>query len=105
MKGAPERILERCSTYLDNGKLKQIDEDFKDQFNGAYYTMGSMGERVLGKISMHIFFRKDSFSAQFLLQGFAIVSCPATNILKDSNSTQIRETSPSKDSGSWGSCP
>lgn len=49
MKGAPEKILERCTSYLADGKTMPLDEEFKKQFQTAYYLMGSMGERVLGK--------------------------------------------------------
>ncbi|XP_065649800.1 sodium/potassium-transporting ATPase subunit alpha-like isoform X2 [Hydra vulgaris] len=48
MKGAPERILERCSTVLIDGEEKPIDEDFIDMFNKAYASLGGFGERVLG---------------------------------------------------------
>lgn len=53
MKGAPERILDRCSTYLCNKESHPITDDFKEQFNNAYFTMGSMGERVLGIFILH----------------------------------------------------
>jgi len=29
MKGAPERILERCSTILLNGEEKEMTEEYK----------------------------------------------------------------------------
>ncbi|MFH4981115.1 hypothetical protein AB6A40_007824 [Gnathostoma spinigerum] len=48
MKGAPERILDRCSTILLNGKEVDLDEKLKAQFNDAYLSLGGMGERVLG---------------------------------------------------------
>ena len=50
MKGAPERILERCSTIFINGKDKILDEEMKDAFNNAYLELGGLGERVIGKI-------------------------------------------------------
>ncbi|KAG0719288.1 Sodium/potassium-transporting ATPase subunit alpha [Chionoecetes opilio] len=48
MKGAPERILERCSTIFMNGEEKPLDEEMKESFNNAYLELGGLGERVLG---------------------------------------------------------
>ena len=48
MKGAPERILERCSTILVNGEVKDMTEEWKESFNNAYLELGGLGERVLG---------------------------------------------------------
>ncbi len=48
MKGAPERILERCSTILVNGEEKDMTDEWKDSFNSAYLELGGLGERVLG---------------------------------------------------------
>lgn len=48
MKGAPERILDRCSTYTANGKDLPINAEFKEAFNKAYLDLGGLGERVLG---------------------------------------------------------
>lgn len=49
MKGAPERILEFCSTYLLNGEEYPIDEKMKSKFQDAYLELGGLGERVLGE--------------------------------------------------------
>lgn len=48
MKGAPERILDRCSTILINGEEQELDEKMQEAFNTAYLELGGMGERVLG---------------------------------------------------------
>merc|ERR1711884_881303 len=48
MKGAPERILERCTTIHVNGQDLPMDQQWKDRFNAAYMALGGMGERVLG---------------------------------------------------------
>jgi len=48
MKGAPERILERCDTIWVNGKEEPLNEHWKNQFEDAYMHMGGLGERVLG---------------------------------------------------------
>ncbi|CAJ0942356.1 unnamed protein product, partial [Mesorhabditis belari] len=48
MKGAPERILDVCSTILLNGQEVELDEKLRKEFNDAYLELGGMGERVLG---------------------------------------------------------
>lgn len=48
MKGAPERILDRCSTILMHGKELPLDEEMKEAFQNAYLELGGLGERVLG---------------------------------------------------------
>ncbi|MCI4393582.1 hypothetical protein PGIGA_G00159100 [Pangasianodon gigas] len=48
MKGAPERILDRCSTIMIQGKEQPLDDEMKDAFQNAYMKLGGLGERVLG---------------------------------------------------------
>uniref|UniRef100_A0A8C5FDB4 Sodium/potassium-transporting ATPase subunit alpha n=1 Tax=Gadus morhua TaxID=8049 RepID=A0A8C5FDB4_GADMO len=48
MKGAPERILERCSTILIKGQELPLDEHLKESFLTAQMDLGGLGERVLG---------------------------------------------------------
>ncbi|XP_050034674.1 sodium/potassium-transporting ATPase subunit alpha isoform X2 [Dermacentor andersoni] len=48
MKGAPERILDRCSTIFIGGKEKVLDDEMKEAFNNAYLELGGLGERVIG---------------------------------------------------------
>jgi len=48
MKGAPERILERCSTICIDGKDLPLTQQWKDNFEAAYMELGGLGERVLG---------------------------------------------------------
>merc|ERR1712172_315031 len=43
MKGAPERILERCDTIWVNGKEEPMNEHWKNQFEDAYMHMGGLG--------------------------------------------------------------
>jgi len=47
MKGAPERILDRCSQFLYNGTERPIDEDFNLDFQASYERFAFSGERVL----------------------------------------------------------
>ncbi|CAF1374203.1 unnamed protein product, partial [Adineta steineri] len=48
MKGAPERILDRCSSIYIDGTDIELNDYWRDAFNQAYMKLGSMGERVLG---------------------------------------------------------
>merc|ERR1719295_406264 len=48
MKGAPERILERCSTICIDGKDLPLTQQWKDNFEIANRELGELGERVLG---------------------------------------------------------
>ncbi|XP_076838201.1 sodium/potassium-transporting ATPase subunit alpha-2 [Brachyhypopomus gauderio] len=48
MKGAPERILERCSSIMVNGQDIPMNEDWKNAYQRAYMELGGLGERVLG---------------------------------------------------------
>ncbi|XP_078063068.1 sodium/potassium-transporting ATPase subunit alpha-2-like, partial [Mustelus asterias] len=48
MKGAPERILDRCSSILLHGKETPLDTEMKEAFQNAYLELGGLGERVLG---------------------------------------------------------
>merc|ERR1711971_389423 len=48
MKGAPERILERCTTIVVDGREMPLTEEWKNSFETAYMELGGLGERVLG---------------------------------------------------------
>merc|ERR1711990_639346 len=48
MKGAPERILQRCTTIVIDGTERPMTQDWKDAFESAYMELGGLGERVLG---------------------------------------------------------
>jgi len=48
MKGAPERILDRCSSIHIDGKDLEMDKRWRDAFTSAYMELGGLGERVLG---------------------------------------------------------
>ncbi|CAI9605106.1 unnamed protein product [Staurois parvus] len=63
MKGAPERILDRCSTILLQGKEQPLDEEMRDSFQNAYLELGGLGERVLG--FCHLALSDDQFPEGF----------------------------------------
>ncbi|KAI4885448.1 hypothetical protein NFI96_001411, partial [Prochilodus magdalenae] len=76
MKGAPERILDRCSTIMINGKELPLDAKWKDAFHEAYVDLGGLGERVLG--FCHLFLSPSQFP-----RGFAF-DCDDINFPTDS---------------------
>ncbi|KAK2705702.1 sodium/potassium-transporting ATPase subunit alpha-B-like isoform X2 [Artemia franciscana] len=48
MKGAPERILDCCSTIYVNGEERPLDNEAKEAFDDVYMELGGLGERVIG---------------------------------------------------------
>merc|ERR1712233_17819 len=48
MKGAPERILQRCTSIVIDGTERPMTQEWKDAFESAYMELGGLGERVLG---------------------------------------------------------
>ena len=48
MKGAPERIMKRCTHYLLNGRDVPINEEFQERFKQANQAFALKGERVIG---------------------------------------------------------
>nr|XP_060622561.1 sodium/potassium-transporting ATPase subunit alpha-3-like [Anolis sagrei ordinatus] len=75
MKGAPERILDRCSTILLQGKEQPLDEELKEAFQNAYLELGGLGERVLG--FCHFFMPEEQYP-----KGFAF-DCDDVNFCTD----------------------
>jgi magnesium-transporting ATPase (P-type) len=47
LKGAPEKVLNRCSKILINGEEKDFDEYARAEVNAANDSLGKLGERVL----------------------------------------------------------
>ncbi|XP_030246479.1 sodium/potassium-transporting ATPase subunit alpha-like [Drosophila navojoa] len=48
MKGAPERILDRCNMIIIRGETTLLTSALREEFEEAYMDMGGMGERVFG---------------------------------------------------------
>lgn len=48
LKGAPEMILDRCSSYLSGGSNHPMNDEFRERFQQVYGSLASRGERVLG---------------------------------------------------------
>ena len=63
MKGAPERILDRCSTITMDDKELPLTDELKSSFQEAYMDLGGRGERVLG--FCHYFLPADKFPKGF----------------------------------------
>ncbi|XP_072325188.1 sodium/potassium-transporting ATPase subunit alpha-3b isoform X1 [Scyliorhinus torazame] len=63
MKGAPERILDRCSTIMLQGNEQPLDEELKEAFQNAYMELGGLGERVLG--FCHFYLPEEQFPKGF----------------------------------------
>jgi magnesium-transporting ATPase (P-type) len=65
MKGAPERILSRCSKILINGEEIPFDEKAKKLVNEANDELGKLGERVLAfaryKLEPEIYTKEPSY--------------------------------------------
>ena len=67
MKGAPERILDRCSTIMIDGEEHKMTSEWKEAFNNAYLELGGLGERVLGFCDFVL--DTDSFPTGFPFDG------------------------------------
>uniref|UniRef100_A0A8C8GGS0 Sodium/potassium-transporting ATPase subunit alpha n=1 Tax=Oncorhynchus tshawytscha TaxID=74940 RepID=A0A8C8GGS0_ONCTS len=76
MKGAPERILDRCTTIIIQGKEQPMDEEMKESFQNAYMELGGLGERVLG--FCHLLMPEDQYP-----KGFAF-DCDDVNFTTES---------------------
>jgi len=48
MKGAPEKILDRCDRIMIGGEEVPLTAEWRAVFETAYAELGGMGERVLG---------------------------------------------------------
>lgn len=72
MKGAPERILRRCSKILIKGEERDFDEDARKEVNAANDSLGKLGERVLAfaryKLEPGVFTKEPPY--QFDIKGW-----------------------------------
>merc|ERR1719389_718272 len=67
MKGAPERILDRCSTIVIDGREMPLSQEWKNAFETAYMELGGLGERVLGFCDFYL--DKEKFPSGFPFDG------------------------------------
>lgn len=54
IKGAAERVLDRCNTFYRNGEEVSKNEATLKDYETAYLTLGGMGERVLGCAELNL---------------------------------------------------
>ncbi len=54
MKGAPERIISRCSKILIKGEEKEFSDYYKKDVDEANEVLGKLGERVLAFARMDL---------------------------------------------------
>ncbi len=72
MKGAPERILDLCSSILIDGKELPMNDEWKKTFNVAYEDLGGRGERVLGIHISNLFLCITSINLNSFMKDSAI---------------------------------
>lgn len=63
MKGAPERVLDRCSQIMINGETRPITDEDREKVNSNLATLMAEGERVLGFAQMSL--PKEQFPVDF----------------------------------------
>jgi len=78
MKGAPERISDRCSTILMKGEDVEFSDEWKAAFELAYDDLGSLGERVLGFADYKL--PKDKFPEGFAFTADEEVNFPTEGL-------------------------
>jgi len=79
MKGAPERILDRCTTIFLHGEEREMTQDWRDAFNQAYLELGGLGERVLG------------FCDYILPLDKSVIHCQTQPLLNVTQTTEVQE--------------
>uniref|UniRef100_A0A9L0IIC2 Sodium/potassium-transporting ATPase subunit alpha n=1 Tax=Equus asinus TaxID=9793 RepID=A0A9L0IIC2_EQUAS len=77
MKGAPERVLEKCSTIMVNGQEQPLDDSTAEAFHTAYMELGGLGERVLG--FCHLYLPADKFPETYSFD-VDTVNFPTSNL-------------------------
>ncbi|MDD5087117.1 MAG: cation-translocating P-type ATPase, partial [Candidatus Nanoarchaeia archaeon] len=73
-KGAPKIIIEKCSHYYENGKIKKLDKKKKDEFLEKNRDMASRALRVLGmayrELSSNIKYSEKDIERNLVFVGF-----------------------------------
>lgn len=54
LKGAPERVLERCTTIAFGTETLELTEDIKQAYTDSCYELAVNGERVLGLADLQL---------------------------------------------------
>lgn len=50
IKGAPERVLAKCTTYIKDGQVLPIDDEFRNNYENAYNVRPRSLSRIVGPI-------------------------------------------------------
>nr|XP_018906490.1 PREDICTED: sodium/potassium-transporting ATPase subunit alpha-like [Bemisia tabaci] len=67
MKGAPERILDRCKTVILNEKETELTADIRRELEEILEQLGNYGERVLGFCDLALDKRKYDNEYKFII--------------------------------------
>ena len=78
IKGAPERILERCDTILCSNEVKPLDDHLREAFMRAYESMGGLGERVIGFADLPL--PSDKFDEHFQFNIEPVANFPTSGL-------------------------
>ena len=80
MKGAPERIVARCSSILVGERQEEMTDQWRTKVEAAYLELGGVGERVLGFCDLELAARDfpqgvkvEDDQANFPLEGLRFV--------------------------------
>ena len=84
MKGAPERVVDRCDTIMINGEEQELNGSYKCKYEEAYVELGSKGERVLGFAHLELDpkkypedFEYDTEEVNFPMEGMCFIGLMA----------------------------
>jgi len=61
LKGAPERVLDKCTSYFSKGQVGNKNAAFEQTYTKSYEDLGGRGERVLGFAYKELSGFKDDF--------------------------------------------
>ncbi|KAI1698347.1 haloacid dehalogenase-like hydrolase domain-containing protein [Ditylenchus destructor] len=96
MKGAPEIVIQKCSTILTSDEESELTENKSNEFQQAYNTFGEHGRRVIGFAHKHfnapssIKFNVDE--GNFPLNGLVFVGvCAIMDPPRDETERAVRE--------------
>ncbi|KAF7323324.1 Cation-ATPase-N domain-containing protein [Mycena chlorophos] len=97
IKGAPERVLAKCSTYLQDGAPVTITEEFRQSYDDAYNYMASRGHRVIACAQIllpgskypvdHEFTRTDFPQADYCFVGLVSLEDPPKHGVREAIGT------------------
>lgn len=78
LKGAPERVLERCKYIVSSNEVRPLDSIMRENFMRAYESMGVLGERVIGFADLPL--PNNTFDENFKFETDPTVNFPLTGL-------------------------